>query len=253
MRFILPLLFVPLISLSTLAAPAKKSVEILTPRGAKIVIDLYDGAPGATRLMLLAPGQGCNARLEMYDRLAEESQDTGVRLARLYWAYCVADPAKGQPSGMLENEIEDMETAIQKLATDLSLTREQIVLGGKSLGSFVSHDIFRREAKHPSLVLLTPVCSHAEKEGEPAQNYMNENYPTLATETRPVLVVNGTSDPLCETRHLLEFLAGKGPNFKVMVTHGNHALGMTDANGTWLDAEYTANLKAVGRWIFSWF
>lgn len=205
MRFLLPLLLAPALGF---AAPAKKSLNLTTPRGAAIVIDLYDGAPAAETLVLLAPGQGCSARLEMYDRLATEAAATGHRLARLYWAYCVKDPQSGQPSEMLENEIEDYETAIAHLAGSLNLA--------------------------------------------PASNFMDENYPTLAAETRPVLLVNGTEDPLCETPHLLEFLAGKPVNFKLLVTKGNHALGMTDANGVWMDAEYEANLKAVARWIFSW-
>lgn len=229
------------------ANASNMQVDLKTPRGSTIKVDVYN--PGAKRVMLLAQGQGCNARLEMYDAIAREAKADDFTLVRLYWAYCVTEP-KGEVSEDLSLENEDLLTALEYVRTALKFDDTKIFIGGKSLGSLVSFDIFSKQKSLQALVLLTPVCTDST---DPAatKNAFDVNYPGLAVETRPVLVTQGDVDLLCEAKHFQEYLQGKPASFSQLVVPGDHGFGLKNPDGSYDTALAAKNLDAISRWIFT--
>jgi|GEM_PF-5968218 len=244
---ILKLLGIALSFIFPLASQAGQSVDLTTPRGAAIKLEVYN--PGESRALLLGPGQGCNARLDLYESLAREAKAAGTTLVRIYWAYCVASP-NGSASDDLSLEKEDFQTALGYVEGVLGFSADKISIGGKSLGSFVSSDIFQLRKDLPSLVLLTPVCTDSSV--NPRRNVFAENYPYLTEETRPVLLAQGNADPLCDTSHFQEFFLNKANNFSPAVFAGDHGLGIKNADGTYNADLGARNMTALGKWLFTW-
>lgn len=239
------LLILVLFVLGTSAFAADKSVDLVTARGSFIKIDIYN--PGATKALLLAPGQNCGPRLDMYDAIAAEAKNQGFTLVRLYWAYCLQVPAGG-PSQDLSTEREDLVTALSYVREQLGIAATNIFVGGKSLGTFVSFDVFRSEKSLRGLVMLTPVCT----DGETNLNVFAQYYPDLSAETRSILVAQGNADPLCDTGHFQEYLKDKPNNFVPLVVKGDHGFGIKKQDGEY-DPELGArNLAAISKWMFSW-
>lgn len=239
-------LVVPVLSSLSLSAQTlkmalmKTTQPLQTPRGAKIVIDIFNAS--ADRVLLLAPGQGCSPRHDLYDSLALEAVKNDVKLVRLYWAYCLTEPTGGPNS--LKEEIEDFQTALHYIREDLSVPAEKIWLGGKSLGSFVSYEVFQKENASPGLILLTPVCTQEDEKTGASTNSMNEFYPGLKNEKRPVLLVQGDQDGLCLSRHLDEYLKEAPAHFRLLRVPGNHGFGAGS------EAETASGLKRLSEWIF---
>lgn len=228
---------------------AEKTVDLTTSRGSRIQLDIYN--LGMKKALVMAPGQGCNPRLDMYEAIGKQAKNHGYTLVRLYWAYCVADPQNGQPSDDLSAEKEDFMTTLKYARENLKFLESQLFVGGKSLGSIVASDVFQNEKSLQGLVLLTPVCTDRSDAKNPKSAF-KENYPSLSEESRPVLMAQGNEDLLCETQHFQDFFKGKGLNFIPLVVRGNHSLGVTNAKGEF-DAEAGAkNLAVVSNWIFTW-
>jgi predicted alpha/beta-hydrolase family hydrolase len=235
------------VSLNAWAA-ADKTVDLVAPRGSLIKIDIYN--PGLPSVLLLAPGSGCGSRRDMYAAFAAEAKNKGMTLVRLYWAYCVSKP-EGHPSQELAAEKEDLAVAFDYTKQTLGYSDAAIFVGGKSMGSFISYDLFRVQTKLPGLVLLTPVCTSA-KDPAHHKNKFAENYPELSQETRPVLLVQGNADPYCDTVHFQEYLKNKPSNFISLVTTGDHSFAIKNPDGQ-DDADLgLKNIQAISRWIFTW-
>jgi predicted alpha/beta-hydrolase family hydrolase len=231
------------------AVGADQQVDLQTPRGSLVKIDIYN--PGLPTALLMGPGQGCSARLDMYGALAAEAKEKGFTLVRLYWAYCVADPQNGNPSDDLSTEKEDFLTALGYVKGTLGFSDTNIFIGGKSLGTFVSYEIFQAQKSLPGLLMLTPVCTDSSDPNN-HKNMFADYYPGLAAEARSAVLVQGNADPLCDTNHFQEFLKGKANNFISLVTKGDHGLGIKNPDGQY-NAELGAkNLQAISKWIFSW-
>lgn len=224
-----------------------ESVNIHTPRGVEIRLDIY--AKGHARALLLAPGQGCNPRLDLYETLADEAGRQGVTLIRMYWAYCLTTP-NGEASADLALETEDFKAAIDYVSKSLGYSRESISLGGKSLGSLVSWPIFRDDSRFASLVLLTPVCTNTEI--SPSTNVFSDQYPKLSEEKRRVLLAQGNADPICETAHFQQFITATGINFTPLVIRGDHRFNIVSADGSVDQVASQKNLQALAQWLFIW-
>lgn len=84
------------------------------------------------------------------------------------------------------------------------------------------------------------------------KNMFESYYPGLAAETRPVSLVQGSTDPLCDTNHFQEYLKGKPNNFISIVTKGDHSLGIKNPDGQYNAELGKKNLQAISKWIFSW-
>lgn len=230
------------------ATAADKTVELTTPRASLIKLDIYN--PGSPAVLLLAPGSSCSPRLDMYDALALEAKTQPMTLVRVYWAYCLTKPT-GTASDDLATEKEDFLTALDYVKNELGYPEAKIFVGGKSLGTFVSFEVFQAQSALAGLLMLTPVCTDA-ADPKDHKNIFAENYPNLLSETRSVLLVQGNVDPLCDTNHLQDSLRGVPNNFVSMVTKGDHGLGIKNPDGQY-NADLSAlNLKAIARWVFAW-
>lgn len=231
------------------ALAVDRQVELKTPRGSLVKIDIYN--LGLSKALVMGPGQRCSARLDMYGALATEAKSNGYTLVRLYWAYCVADPQNGKPSDDLSTEKEDFLTTLGYVKNDLGFLDANIVIGGKSLGTFVSYEIFQTQKSLPELLMLTPVCTDS-SDSSNRRNMFTSYYPGLDAETRSVLVVQGNADPLCDTNHFQEYLRGKPNNFISLVANGDHGLGIKNSDGQYNAELGVKNLQAISKWIFSW-
>jgi len=240
--------FAYLFSFDVLASDLQ--VDLKTPRGNLIKLDIYN--PGLQSVLLLGPGQGCSPRLDMYNAIASEAKTNGFTVVRLYWGYCISDPQNGNPSDDLSSEKEDFLTALGYIRDNLKFIDTNIFVGGKSLGTFVSFEIFTSQKSLQALVMLTPVCTDSTTNTQSHKNVFSENYPNLGSESRPVLLAQGNADPLCDVIHFQDFLKDKGNNFIPLVVKGNHGFGIQNPDGQ-LNAELGAkNLKSISKWIFTW-
>jgi hypothetical protein len=236
--------------LSLHALASDQQVELLTPRGQAIQLDIYN--PGQANLLILAPGQGCRPRLDIYDAIGLEGLSSGFTVVRLYWAYCIADPQNGSPSADLSSEKEDFLTTMSYAKNILGFSADKTFIGGKSLGTFVSTDIFLNEKLLRGLVLLTPVCTDSQSDPNNSRNTFAENYPGLSSEVRLVLLAQGNADLFCESAHFQNYVRGLGNNFVPLVASGNHGFGIQDPDGQYNSELGARNLRAISQWIFTW-
>ncbi len=232
------------------ASASNLQVDVKTPQGALIKLDIYNS--GSHSVLLLAPGQGCNPRLDMYDTIATEAKANGFTVVRLYWAYCISDPQNGNPSDDLSKEKQDFLTALEYTRNDLKFSDSNIFVGGKSLGTLVSSEIFVAQKSLQALLLLTALCTDSQTDPKIRKNVFEENYPGVSSETRTVLLAQGNVDPLCDNNHFQEFLKNKANNFVPLVVHGNHSLGIQNPDGQYNVELGAKNLQVISKWIFSW-
>lgn len=203
------------------AAAITAESTLATPRGAivELLVDIPDGA-GPHAALVLAPGQGYHARLPLMDRLAKDLVIRGVAVVRFNWAYFAKDPKTGKPTDDLSTEIEDMQTVLAATKKLPRLDPNRLAVGGKSLGSLVSWQVFRDDASLRAGALLTPVCTNYQSDGK--NDATLHNYPKLNANTRPLLLVSGDSDPLCPNRYLYSAAATIASGARVVVPGGNH-------------------------------
>jgi predicted alpha/beta-hydrolase family hydrolase len=254
MKFIVSFLIAGTTSLLSLISfdsfASDLQVELKTPRGRSIQIDIYN--PGLKNVLILGPGAGCRPRLDIYESVAQEGKNNGFSVVRLYWAYCVADPQNGRPSEDLSLEKEDFLETLGYVRNNMNFSDSNIFIGGKSLGSFVSLEIFSSQKSLQALLMLTPVCTDIEIDPGRPKNIFSENYPTLALETRLVLLAQGNVDQYCEASHFQDYLKGKGNNFVPLVVKGDHGLGIQNPDHTYNPELGTKNLQVISKWIFTW-
>lgn len=249
-KFLAILIFTTAMGLAVQSSAAIATVvELKTPRGRLIKLDVYN--PGSAKAVVLAPGESCNPRSNLYQPLADEAGRNGFSLIRVYWAYCVSDPENGHPSEDLSTEKEDLTTGLKYANEILGLKDGDITLGGKSLGSIVSYEVFSARPSLAKLLLLTPVCTDR-TDANNHKSIFADYYPKLSAELRTVLLVQGNADPICETKHFQEYLAGKPNNFILLVTKGDHSLGIKNPDGQDIPELSVKNLLGISKWIFSW-
>jgi predicted esterase len=237
---LIALLVFGFVSSRIFAAPPSQALDLSTARGTHIRLDIYN--PGEGKILILGQGQGCSPRLDLYEAIAAQAR--GFTLARIYWSYCVA--GVGGASEDLSLEAEDFMTALSHFRKTYS--DSSIYIGGKSLGSFVSADIFLKNSELAALVLLTPVCTNQKSKA----NEFSGNYPGLALETRPVLLAQGNMDPLCDTNQFQEFVKTLPKNFIPAVFMGDHSLGIKNSDQSYDAPMGLRNLQALAKWIFTW-
>lgn len=246
-----------MILVSTLAAPtvaaaSDRQVSVTSALGDVINLDIYN--EGGASALLLGPGRNCSPRLDIYDAIALEAKKMNVTVIRLYWSYCVADPVAGAPKS--EEAVKtDFDAALAYVRNDLGFQDADISIGGKSMGSLVAHAAFLSAPKIPRLVLLTPVCSVPVLDATGAvvgtENKFDEYYLGLKGETRPVLMVQGNLDPLCDNKVFTDYAAVHGASVKALTVDGNHGFGSYLPDGTMDMKKIEQSLLTLSAWIFA--
>lgn len=175
-------------------APTWQSLK--TPRQSQMEIQWLAPSSPTAPVLVLAPGQSCNARRPLFEALAQAAHNQGVGLLRLEWSYCSLAKDLRKPSPELQGEKEDIQSALNWLKQ--TGVKNPVLLAGKSLGSLVSYGVFQNQPELKGLALLTPVCSYNEDEKgqllNPPNNMLEKHYPGLAQLMRPLLVSLGKAD-----------------------------------------------------------
>ncbi len=181
----------PAFSSETPATGSWQSLQ--TPRQSQMEILWQAPKSASAPVIVVAPGQSCNARRPLFEALAQAAHHQGVGLLRLEWSYCSLAKDMRKPSPELTSEKADVETALNWLQQ--TGAKNPILLAGKSLGSVVSYGVFQSHPELKGLALLTPVCSYNEDEKgqllNPPKNMQAQHYPGLAKMQRPLLVSLG--------------------------------------------------------------
>ncbi|MEZ0367854.1 MAG: alpha/beta family hydrolase [Candidatus Sericytochromatia bacterium] len=239
------------------AGQAASWQKLKTPRGSEVEIQVQLPA-GVTSppLLILAPGQSCNARRPFFEAMAQAALAQQVGLVRLEWSYCVAGGGKGNPSPDLAAELEDLRTVLGYARKLPGIDVKRILIGGKSLGSLVAWKLLQEDAAIPAAALLTPVCSYDRDDKEQVlpepKNLIPENYPGLAAESRPLLFVLGNQDSLCHPPLLYAGLAQTRGKASVVVVGGGHGLNLVTADKKDDPAGTERNLKSAALALFNW-
>lgn len=164
--------------------------------------DLPQGT-GPFPALLFAPGQRYHMRLPIPEHLAKQLVSRGIAVFRFDWS------APGA-------ETDDLRAMLALVRADPRVDPRNIWIGGKSIGTIFAWQLLAGEPALRGAVLLTPICSPGEGEGDP--------YPDVERERRPLLLLAGDQDRLCEPAALYRF-AARAPGARVDVIGGGHDLG----------------------------
>jgi hypothetical protein len=177
---------------------------VATPRGAAVEVlsDVRRDEPirGA---VILAGGTNYSTKFEIFDGITQWLVERGVAVFRFEWAYRVANPLATQHSPDRSEEIEDFEAVLGHVREVFRVPFDRLALGGKSLGSIVAWNIFRRTPEIRAIWLCTPI-------GKPQPSgprLPRENYPGIEEERRASLWMLAAEDAVCPLPGLYAHLA----------------------------------------------
>lgn len=194
---------------------------ITTPRGENIqLISNFPKGNGPFPTLVIAPGAGYHMQLPLMEEIDRQLVNKGIAVIRFNWAYFHSKTRKASPSSNLDLEYEDFLTALNDAKTDPRTDKNALFIGGKSLGTGVAWRLFKNHPDLKALVLLTPICSKTD-DGDTTSE-IEQNYPHLKNETRPILFILGDSDPACASHILLSYLSERKNNMTVSIIGGNH-------------------------------
>ncbi len=250
-KFILPLF------ISSVAFSATE-FTLKTPRGTEVPVILHRSTTFQTRaILVLAPGQSCNYKNNLFERFGAQAEASDITVVRFEWSYCsqAREDDRG-PSQDLSTEREDFQT-ILTFAQSLTFGETQrIFAGGKSLGSVVAYQIFTRNNTLHSLLMLTPVCTYTKDAGpNPLPKPIEvgeENYPGISSEHRPILMALGDQDPLCLTPYLYDFLKTTKGNVSTLIGIGDHRFQSKNKQNVVDEQQSAKNISAILPPIFNW-
>lgn len=223
--------FLGLVFASTAFGGTVDTFKVRTPRGVDVdAIATYPDAASATSkvpAIVIAPGQGYHMALPIIQEFADKAAAAGIASIRFNWNYFSTDPTNGEPSTDLKNEIEDMQMVLNYAKAESRVDATQILLAGKSLGTFVAYDLFKNDSSLKGLVLMTPVCTQSTDENDhPLPHPLPVaalNYPGLTDMNRSVVMALGNADDLCSVNMLYDFLKDAKATIPVVVVAGNHS------------------------------
>lgn len=253
-------LFIALLTLLTHGqwafAVKEKAIQIKTPRGE--VIDAVVHSPGekgkSYPALIIASGQGYHMDLPLIKGLAEKVSKMGYVALRFNWHY---QSSGGRPSKGLLEESEDFESALNYLKAQTFVDPNKILIAGKSMGTGVAYKAFQKDTSIQGLLLMTPICTtHWDEKGNDLPGPIpvgSENYPGLLEETRPVVMMLGNKDPLCQIPMLYDFLKDSSGNISSLIFEGDHSLNI----GPWDDPKFegrnaqnnSAATEATAHWV----
>jgi predicted alpha/beta-hydrolase family hydrolase len=222
--------------------------RVTTPRGAVIeVLAHFPSGAGPFPALVLAPGQGYHLALPALEQTARRLVEQGIAVYRFNWAYFTLDPKAGQPSEDLSNELQDLQTILQLARSDARVAADQLMVGGKSLGSVVAWKALAQDAGLRGGLFLTPVCSHVSQGQTKPAALGDENYPGIAAQQRPLMFISGDRDPLCASPLLLAFASQSGTNTHVAIVGGDHSYANRQLKGDAFEAARDRNIDLVAR------
>ena len=170
---------------------------------AQHLADLPPG-PGPFPALVFAPGQRYHMRLPIPVQLARHLVLRGIALFRFDWSTPGA-------------EADDFRAMLALVRKEPRVDPRNIWVGGKSLGTVEAWQLLGVEPALCGAVLLTPLCSPPDGEYAP--------YPGIESEWRPLLLLSGDQDRLCEPAALYRFAASAAGAVRVNVISGGHDLG----------------------------
>jgi predicted esterase len=191
------------------------SLFVASPRGARleVTLNLPDG-DGPFPALVLAPGNRYHMRQPILAESARAAAAAGVAVFRFDWAHTSQGNA-GSASQDLDVETQDMAAVLALATGHPRVDRHLVFVGGKSVGSVVTWRLFAQQPALRGAVLLTPLVSAADGAA---------HYPGLQCERRPVLMVAGDADPLCDLDTVRRLRAGAVGPVTLDVVAGNHEL-----------------------------
>jgi predicted alpha/beta-hydrolase family hydrolase len=194
---------------------------ITTPRGENIQhISSFPKGNGPFPNLVLAPGAGYHMQLPLMEEIDRQLVNNGIAVIRFNWAYFNSKTRKASPSLNLDLEYEDFLTVLNHAKADTRTDKGNLFIGGKSLGTGVAWRLFKNLSDLKALVLLTPICSKTVDGSTTSE--IEQNYPQLNKETRPVLFIMGDQDPVCASHILFPYLADLKNNMTASIIGGNH-------------------------------
>ncbi|MBC7539978.1 MAG: hypothetical protein H7281_14240 [Bacteriovorax sp.] len=230
---------------------------VRTPRGSDLEIKITRSFKADAPLIIVAPGQSCNSKGLLFETIEQDAIKREINIVRFEWSYCSPSSTNRNPSDDLSSEVNDMDFAINYSKELLQKTNRDLFVLGKSLGSMITYLVFKNHPDLKSVTLLTPVCSYAtDEQGKPLpspKEATNENYPDLLLETRPILMISGNSDPLCDHTILKSFKEKSQDNLDVIYTKGDHGYRVFNSDGSVNQNESQDNLVNVSSDMLNWF
>lgn len=197
-------------------------------RQSPLIIDVPDGQ-GPHPVAIYAPGGGGDARAAFPTALTKSLLERGVAVVRFDWSFRAAPgstQARDLVSPGMAVEMADYAAALASVKGDARFRRGAILLMGKSLGTIVAARLLAAEPDIAGAVLMTPVCSRPFKPADPA--WLREPYPTLIEEARPVALIGGEADPLCDPKALYGMAGRMRSRVRVVVVDGDHGFRVAD-------------------------
>jgi predicted alpha/beta-hydrolase family hydrolase len=243
-----------------------KTERVWTTRWASVEVSVhypkavYEGRSGPAAAIVLAPGQNCLSRgpiFETLTKLATEPGDgnpDGLVVVRFEWDYCKQPAEQRVPSPLQIDETQDLRAVLEYARKNHLIDPTRIALAGKSLGSLVTANLFA-SSNFKALAILTPVCTYStnalDVESVPF-NVLAMNYPLLKYDDRPILMMTGNQDELCQLSHLEEFLNDSKGNIETWVVGGDHGLTVRNAKGEIDPLATESNISNSARMIVTW-
>ena len=230
---------------------------VKTSRGTDLEIKITKSLKANAPFLIVAPGQSCNSKGALFETIEQAAIKKEINVVRFEWSYCAPASTNRNPSDDLSAEVNDMEFAINYSKEILQKTNSDLFISGKSLGSMVAFQVFKNHSDLKSVTLLTPVCSYlTDDQGNPLpapMDVINESYPDLLVEKRPVFMISGNNDPLCNHTILNNFKNKAGANLDVKYVDGNHGFLILNTDGSVNQIETQKNLLDISNSMLSWF
>lgn len=230
---------------------------VKTSRGTDLEIKITKSPNASAPFLIVAPGQSCNSKGALFETIEQVAIKKEINVVRFEWSYCAPSSTNRNPSENLSAEVSDMEFAIKFSRELLQKTNSDLFISGKSLGSMVAFQVFKNYSDLNSISLLTPVCSYlTDDQGNPLpapMDVINESYPDLVLEKRPVFMISGNSDPLCNHTILSNFKNKAGTNLDVKYVDGNHGFLIFNTDASVNQIETQKNLLDISNSMLNWF
>jgi len=215
-------ILIMLISVITLLA---EPIVISGNRGQNLEADLIiPESKTPLPCLIIAPGKGYHKDLPITSILADKSAENGFVSLKFNWDYHTQNK---QPEPGFANEIEDLRDVVSYAKTLPEVDTTRIYLVGKSLGTYISYNVFAADSTLAGLILLTPLV--------PTQEYGRQAYPGLKESNRNIAFVVGNKDyDNCPVKELYQFVSDTEHDFPVIVVGGDHGLNI----GSYKDEKY---------------